>query len=522
VTTPTTDSRSASSIASVLYRGGVSPQLDSVVPVSEDTTDLLIDELIEQLVIGRERSDLESLFRTPLADPDDVVYRQEVFRDLEDPVLRAGITSFVGAMQGVAEGLDHASGLRFRRHRERLLLEAIDSYVRAVDSLAATLDVTVPRSRGLRAISEHLSTYRASTAFRAMTKRATDLLEALSGLTYRLRIGVNRITVSQPQDEPDHGAEIVAAFERFRSVDAPQRPPPDVYVTNDLTQIEVAILERVAGLYPDLFALVADFARDHGRFIDPTLARFERDVQFYLAYLNLVEPIREAGLDICHPTVSTSSMVVRAHGIYDLALALRRSRDGRMMVTSDVELAHDERVVVVTGPNQGGKTSFARAIGQTHHLASIGCPVPATDATVPLVDAVYTHFDRLEDPAELSGRLESDLRQIASRLHVATARSLIVMNESFASTTVDDAIQLTRAVLGRITAKGARVIIVTFLYELASDERVVSFAAARDGRDETRSTYRMERRRPDGLAHAAAVADKYRLGREAIRRRFDR
>ena len=73
-----------------------------------------------------------------------------------------------------------------------------------------------------------------------------------------------------------------------------------------------------------------------------------------------------------------------------------------------------ERLVVITGPEQGGKTSFARAIGQLHHLAAIGVPVPGSAARLGLGDAVHTLFARAEDPADLTGRLEAELTRARS------------------------------------------------------------------------------------------------------------
>jgi hypothetical protein len=480
--------------------------------------DLRLDELAHRLEALGAGPGAGALLRTPLRDADAVAWRHETFRDLERPAIGDRVRAFVVAMDGLRRHLDRAAAVRHGPQRDRWRLAAMEVYVDAAASLAAGLSAADPHSRAVIGFRAWLVAHVASDAFASLRAETAAAAAGLAGVTYRLRIAEHRIVVGPATDEPDYGEEVRETFARFRRSGTVQAAA-DAFLTTDMNPIEAAILDRVVRLNPAPFAALSASAAAHVAFVARAIEAFDGEARWFLAWLDLVAPLRAAGLAVCYPEIAADG-ALRARGCFDLALGVG---GGGSVVASDVEVDPGERVLVVTGPNRGGKTTFARALGQLHHLASIGGPVPAAEARVPLADAVHTHFDRPEGLSDPGGRLAADLRHVGAILDVVTPDSLVVLNDTFASTTVADALDLTRAVIDELGERGSRCVVVTFLAELAAPGgAIVSLASHADPADPLHRSFRFERRPADGLAHARAVAERHGLGYDAVRARVAR
>jgi DNA mismatch repair ATPase MutS len=328
------------------------------------------------------------------------------------------------------------------------------------------------------------------------------------------------VTVTRYEGRADYSRQVTAMFERFK------QGAVDTYLADfvdfgGLNHVEAGVLERVARLYPEVFAALDRHSERHADFVDATVATFDREVQFYLAYLDFIAPLRRAGLPFCHPETSSRSKEVFVRDTFDVALARKLVSGGVPVVRNDVALSGPERIIVVSGPNQGGKTTFARTFGQLHHLAGIGCPVPGSGARLYLTDRVLTHFAAEEALDDLRGQLQDDLVRIRKILDRATPRSVLVINELFSSTTLADATLLGTRILERIIAQGLLCVYVTFVDELASlGDATVSMVSTVEPHDPAVRTFRIVRHPADGVAHALAIADKHQLTYERVKERM--
>ncbi len=484
--------------------------------------DLNLDQVVESMTNGRDEYELDPFFYTPLHEAETVRYRQDVLRDLETRPVLESVTVFAQRMHTMRECIAFAGKLHYEYQKERWFVDAVDVYCGAVRSLAEELSALDVKSGGFQSFRDYVTDYAGSDGFTSLADETHEVKDALAGVKYGVHIKGGRVTVNRYEGEADYSAEVEETFAKFKqgAVKDYRAKLPDYA---DMNHVEARVLELVARLYPDVFRALDEYSTRVGSYLDRTIAEFDREVQFYLAYLEYIGQLKSAGLPFCYPRVSARSKEVVAREAFDLALAGKLVPARMAVVCNDFHLNAPERILVITGPNQGGKTTFARMFGQLNYLASLGFPVPGREARLFLPDRMFTHFEREEDVRTLRGKLDDELVRVHEVLQQATGNSVIIMNESFTSTTLGDALFLGTEVLKQIIELDSLCVCVTFVDELASlSGTTVSMVATVVPDNPALRTYKIVRRPADGLAYAAAIAEKYSLTYESLRRRVAR
>ena len=431
------------------------------------------------------------------------------------------VRKFANAMRAVRGKLAQAGKLHYTYQQEAWILDAADVYCGAVLALEAAIALAQPNSSAFEAFQNFLADYVSSPSFLSLRGDISTVRSQLDAIRYTLLIGNSSITVTPYLGEPDYEREIEDDFSRFQQGDVKGRAFKFAE-TVEMNHIQAGVLDRVVLIFPEVFSALDDFVSTHGGFLelDHRKVRPRGSVLRRLCGSHRASRRRQA-CSFCFPQVSQSREALHASGAFDLALANTLLGKGKSVVVNDFHLAAEERIIIVSGPNQGGKTTFARMFGQLHYLSSLGLPVPGVSARLPLFDRIFTHFEIQEDVHNLRGKLHDDLYRLRKTLSSASSRSVIILNEVFNSTSLSDAVFLSGEILRAILDLEALCVCVTFIDELALlGPQVVSMASTVNPQNVAERTFKVMRKPPDGLAYAISIAEKYRLTYRQLQERL--
>lgn len=487
---------------------------------TDTISDLLIEKFLERIISSERKQDLRDHFLAPLTDPKELYYRQEIFKDLEfNKSLLTGMKKFVDDMARVHRILKLVDELYYEINKKGWFLEAVLAYCNATIRLQELLVSNEVNSKGLKRFRNYLGDYINSEYFQKLCTDAKTVKENILQITYTLIIDSGKFTVKPFEGEEEYSKVVEDVFSKFKDEDCENEYKFNIKKATGMSHVEAKMMEFVRKIHPEPFELLDEFFNNHRSFMDEEVLCFEKEIQFYIVYLDFVNHLEEKGLRFCYPTFVEFDEAEIIYDVFDVLLA--DSSSTAKVVCNDILINSGEKVIIITGPNQGGKTTLAKTYGMVHYLASLGLPVPASKAQMYLPDGIFTHFERQEVVQSQKSKLEEDLIRIRDILSNVTSKSVVILNEIFSSASLSDATNLSEKILDELLKIGCITVWVTFLDQLArkADDRIVSMVSLVSPDDPTIRTFKIVRKMADGKAYALSLAEKYGLTYKRVKER---
>jgi DNA mismatch repair ATPase MutS len=210
--------------------------------------------------------------------------------------------------------------------------------------------------------------------------------------------------------------------------------------------------------------LVANAVAQSSDHINSFFNLLRQELAFYIGCLNLSEQLTRLGEPIAIPQPAPSSQHrLSFTGLYDIGLALTVKEK---VVGNDLQ-ADDKNLVLITGANQGGKSTFLRSMGLAQLMMQCGMFVPAEYFSANVCKRIFTHYKREEDSSMTRGKFDEELSRMSDIIDQITPHSLVLFNESFAATNDREGSEIARQITSALLDKKIKVLFVTHLYELA-------------------------------------------------------
>jgi hypothetical protein len=390
--------------------------------------------------------------------PATILYRHEVLKDcLAAPaVIRDIYKLAVDAVEGERKKVgwwsrDYPSGVLSHA------VEVLQFFVTKLRQLRAIVDEHGEKfsSRGLSRLSAMLKAELSDTYFAEISAHLREL-QFRDGVLVSARLGRGNKAVDYVLRQP-------AADDRgwLNRLFSPHPPSFTLY----LAPRDEAGAKHMSDLRDRGVSLVANALAKSTDHILSFFRMLKAEVAFYAACLNLHDHLDTLGEPVCfsHPR-DLGDRAFCCRELYDVCLALSTKRK---VVGNDVD-ANRRDLVVVTGANQGGKSTFLRSVGLAQIMMQAGMFVGAREHECDVADGISTHYKREEDTSMTSGKLDEELARMSEIVGHLRINGLVLFNESFAATNEREGSEIARQIVSALIKKRVKVFFVTHLFELAS------------------------------------------------------
>jgi hypothetical protein len=294
-----------------------------------------------------------------------------------------------------------------------------------------------------------------------------EYLESVEHHLKQLRIQNDTLIISQQVGLGGKGAKTVLHESPFHGptwwarITSAFMPHPKSY-SFSIHPRDDAGIQALSDLRNRGVSLVATALGESAEHVRSFFQMLRAELAFYVGCINLHETLRTRGVATTIPRLSDEEEF-SFEELTDCSLGLTVDR----VVGNDLR-ADGKRLIVVTGANTGGKSTFLRSLGLAQLMMQAGMFVSAAEFTGHACHGVFTHYKREEDSSMESGKLDEELRRMSGIVDHLRPGSLLLLNESFSSTNEREGSEIGRQIIEAALARGVSVACVTHQYELAN------------------------------------------------------
>jgi DNA mismatch repair protein MutS len=441
-------------------------------------SDLGLDDLVQTLAPDRTYQPfIRKTLTALITDTHVIAWRQAVTADfINNPKLAAQAQLILPRLTHMRQG----TTLLGTRQRNLLLdtadhLAELDSYVNIVQQLQDALAESTLESQALIQLRDHLAILLADEEFQALQRDLPELRAPLENIR-SLTIGINLDVELRP-----YSATLMAIndrligephsiLNRFLGLSSDEAEDAGIaplhYTPRDPNQ------RPLSPLFQDLDRILTQVAQPVAKALSryvkvgsTNLTNLENELAFYVGSAKLFLSLAERGTPFCRPEIAPVSEKITA--IRDLTNIILCIKAKETPIPSDAEFGENGRIAILTGPNNGGKTTYLRSVGLAQVMFQAGLFISARAARMSPVDKIATHFPVAESRQE--GRLAEEAARLHSLFQQITSASLVLLNETFSSTSSDEAFYLARDIICGLRVVGVRAIYATHLTQLAEN-----------------------------------------------------
>jgi len=423
------------------------------------TQDLALNILFEAMALGDEfllKMAREAVLSS-LNDPDSILYRQNI---LKDCIKNSSIVRDIynEAVESIENRKRHWWGFS-SRHPSSILYSSVEALKMLVGQLKKLKNMAVEHadkfdSEGFARFFAMLKSELGEEYFARIVGHLRDL-KFRKGVLVSAELGKGNKAVNFVLHKPSGKEQswIGRIFGQKTPVYAFRLHPRDENGAKALSDLK----DRGLNLVANALAQSAEHILSFFHMLRTELA-------FYVGCLNLNGQLVQKGEPTCFPVPAAFGERKHSYrGLYDVCLALNITQ---RVMGNDVN-ADQKDLVIITGANQGGKSTFLRSIGQAQLMMQAGMFVPAESYSSEVCFNLFTHYRREEDTTMKSGKLDEELVRMSGIADNVTPNSMVLFNESFSATNEREGSEIAGQITRALVEKGVKVFFVTHLYEFA-------------------------------------------------------